>query len=266
MRRGGGAREVSESVMTLLVTEAAHHMAATQKKGDEYLMSSLESIGFRTGVGQIERHMHETPHLHYLQEADGGALEAVKLLWKDLWMAVFKQDSLRPTCNKNRRGVYSLRASGFRWLQHVMHLHEGQYAPGMRCVLVKETVVPDAEGAPRAYPAGTRAVIVHVPPAQHTMTPAPVAQVDVSIEGLVATVDTAHLDVDSPPRLNPHALLFIPSGLIRGWLYGLGIVARVEPKFVDPKVNDTAAPPQPPTAARQLHVVFDITTEPGKLS
>ncbi|KAI1247472.1 hypothetical protein MGN70_011362 [Eutypa lata] len=65
----------------------------------------LETLGYRVGMGLVERFSRDRPRFH-------DALDAIKFVCKDLWMLVFRKqvDNLKT----NHRGVYVLTDNAFR--------------------------------------------------------------------------------------------------------------------------------------------------------
>ncbi|RYO80305.1 hypothetical protein DL766_003226 [Monosporascus sp. MC13-8B] len=70
----------------------------------------LEALGYRVGMGLVERFSRDRPRFH-------DALDAIKFVCKDLWMLVFRKqvDNLKT----NHRGVYVLTDNAFRPLSRM---------------------------------------------------------------------------------------------------------------------------------------------------
>ncbi|RYP07266.1 hypothetical protein DL765_009218 [Monosporascus sp. GIB2] len=70
----------------------------------------LEGLGYRVGIGLVERFSRDRPRFH-------DALDAIKFVCKDLWMLVFRKqvDNLKT----NHRGVYVLTDNTFRPLSRM---------------------------------------------------------------------------------------------------------------------------------------------------
>ncbi|KAJ9436440.1 hypothetical protein DIPPA_26668 [Diplonema papillatum] len=229
-------REVSESILDLLVTEAAHSFL--RQKGNnnhEEIFQNLEAIGFRVGAGMMERLMRDKPLMHLQgssssQQKPQGPTDAIKLICRDFWPLAFRKqiDGLR----MNNQGIYILNDKSFKWLRHVTHTREEMYYPGIRAVLNKETQLGSHK-----YPPGTQMVILK----QGAAVGKPASTVEADVDGTTYTIDVTSIDVDSPPRINPKLLMYLPAGMLQGALYAIDVIATVKGQLSDKGVSFTTS-------------------------
>eukprot|EP01059_Diplonema_ambulator_P031932 TRINITY_DN6024_c0_g1_i1.p1 TRINITY_DN6024_c0_g1~~TRINITY_DN6024_c0_g1_i1.p1 ORF type:complete len:237 (+),score=40.10 TRINITY_DN6024_c0_g1_i1:31-711(+) len=218
-------KDVTESVMELLMTEAAYHYASLKEDKAE-MFHSLDSLGFRAGNAVMERMMKDKQLMQLQGEKP---TEAVKLICRDFWSLAFKKqtDGLK----MNKQGTYILKDKNFNLLKHITHQKEEVYQPGMRGVITAETTVDG-----KRYTPGTKMVITKIVNAK-----AGAEVVECVTEGVTMTLTAGSFEVDSPARINPEYLLYIPAGMLRGALYAIGVIASVKPHLVDRAVEFTVA-------------------------
>ncbi|KAI0389993.1 transport protein particle component [Xylariaceae sp. FL0594] len=113
---GGRGNEETGSTTSTAVTRSST-AAGTGRKSRldedeerEAVFFRLESLGYRVGLGLVERFSRDRPRFT-------DALDAIKFVCKDLWMLVFKKqvDNLKT----NHRGVYVLTDNSFRPLSRM---------------------------------------------------------------------------------------------------------------------------------------------------
>ncbi|KAI2642556.1 BET3 family protein [Xylaria nigripes] len=116
VNEGAGSTDKSTGTISTAPATAGTGMAAGKKsKMDEdeereAVFFRLESLGYRVGLGLVERFSRDRPRFT-------DTLDAIKFVCKDLWMLVFKKqiDNLKT----NHRGVYVLTDHAFRPLSRV---------------------------------------------------------------------------------------------------------------------------------------------------
>eukprot|EP01061_Rhynchopus_euleeides_P040733 TRINITY_DN7018_c0_g4_i1.p2 TRINITY_DN7018_c0_g4~~TRINITY_DN7018_c0_g4_i1.p2 ORF type:complete len:245 (+),score=61.70 TRINITY_DN7018_c0_g4_i1:353-1087(+) len=225
-------KEVSESAMVMLVVEASQHLlnnVVREGGSDDLLIRRQEAMGFRIGVAVTERLMRDKP-LMKLSRRDEPK-ELVRLLCREFWPYAFNKqmDGLR----MNKQGdVFIVRANNFKYLQHISCGQMQLYAPGTRGVLAKEVTLDG-----RTFPVGSKILLTKQltlgSGSKSVVHAADDATFEAMVEGNLVTVDLDDIWVDTPPRLNPNALLHMPAGMLRGAMYALGVVAAVEPQRKD---------------------------------
>ncbi|KAI0024871.1 transport protein particle component [Xylariomycetidae sp. FL0641] len=104
------AKSENRKSTTTTVTSPPPASARTATKMDddeerEAVFFRLEALGYRVGLGLVERFSRDRPRFN-------DTLDAIKFVCKDLWMLVFKKqvDNLKT----NHRGVYVLSDHAFR--------------------------------------------------------------------------------------------------------------------------------------------------------
>ncbi|KAI1281269.1 BET3 family protein [Xylaria sp. FL0933] len=111
------AGSVSASAGTTSTTHGTSSASATGRKSKldedeerEAVFYRLEGLGYRVGLGLVERFSRDRPRFT-------DTLDAIKFVCKDLWMLVFKKqvDNLKT----NHRGVYVLTDHAFRPLSRM---------------------------------------------------------------------------------------------------------------------------------------------------
>ncbi|KAI0816236.1 BET3 family protein [Xylaria sp. FL0064] len=111
------AGSVSASADTISTTHETASASATGRKSKldedeerEAVFYRLEGLGYRVGLGLVERFSRDRPRFT-------DTLDAIKFVCKDLWMLVFKKqvDNLKT----NHRGVYVLTDHAFRPLSRM---------------------------------------------------------------------------------------------------------------------------------------------------
>ncbi|KAI1353150.1 BET3 family protein [Xylaria sp. FL0043] len=111
------AGSVSASAGTISTTHGTASASATGRKSKldedeerEAVFYRLEGLGYRVGLGLVERFSRDRPRFT-------DTLDAIKFVCKDLWMLVFKKqvDNLKT----NHRGVYVLTDHAFRPLSRM---------------------------------------------------------------------------------------------------------------------------------------------------
>ena len=90
-------KEVAESLLDLLVTEAAHSIWRKKKHDKEAMERSLERLGFRVGVAMMERLMKDKGLMVLQGERP---TDAIRLLCRDFWGLAFKKITDRLRMNK----------------------------------------------------------------------------------------------------------------------------------------------------------------------
>ncbi|KAI0105572.1 BET3 family protein [Nemania sp. FL0031] len=105
-----GAGSVSTTAGTASTAPGTASVTGRKSKLDEdeereAVFYRLESLGYRVGLGLVERFSRDRPRFT-------DTLDAIKFVCKDLWMLVFKKqvDNLKT----NHRGVYVLTDHAFR--------------------------------------------------------------------------------------------------------------------------------------------------------
>ncbi|KAI1117124.1 BET3 family protein [Nemania sp. NC0429] len=119
---GSGSVGASAGTTTTTTTSAAAPSTARKSKLDEdeereAVFFRLEGLGYRVGLGLVERFSRDRPRFT-------DTLDAIKFVCKDLWMLVFKKqvDNLKT----NHRGVYVLTDHAFRPLSRMSSDAGGQ--------------------------------------------------------------------------------------------------------------------------------------------
>eukprot|EP01060_Flectonema_neradi_P007743 TRINITY_DN15451_c0_g1_i1.p1 TRINITY_DN15451_c0_g1~~TRINITY_DN15451_c0_g1_i1.p1 ORF type:complete len:233 (+),score=44.79 TRINITY_DN15451_c0_g1_i1:2-700(+) len=205
-------KEVAESLLDLLVTEAAYSIWRKHKDDKEAVAHSLEKLGFRIGVAMMERLMKDKPIMALQGERP---TDAIKLLCRDFWGLAFKKitDRLR----MNKQGIYIVLDKDFKWLRHITHKVEEEYPLGS-----KVTITGEGQGVP----AGTKGTIISYSAGHNT--------VEVECENQIVSVSTNNIMTDYPARINPKTLLHIPSGMLRGALFAVDVPVTVEATILNP--------------------------------
>ncbi|KAI1131573.1 BET3 family protein [Nemania abortiva] len=117
-----GTGSVSTSAGTMSTAPGTASATGRKSKLDEdeereAVFFRLESLGYRVGLGLVERFSRDRPRFT-------DTLDAIKFVCKDLWMLVFKKqvDNLKT----NHRGVYVLTDHAFRPLSRMSSDAGGQ--------------------------------------------------------------------------------------------------------------------------------------------
>ncbi|KAI1180218.1 BET3 family protein [Nemania sp. FL0916] len=115
---GGGKKKNNEEVGSVSSTAAGTVSTAGRRSKSkldedeerEAVFFRLEGLGYRVGLGLVERFSRDRPRFT-------DTLDAIKFVCKDLWMLVFKKqvDNLKT----NHRGVYVLTDHAFRPLSRM---------------------------------------------------------------------------------------------------------------------------------------------------
>ncbi|KAK7750965.1 hypothetical protein SLS62_007098 [Diatrype stigma] len=103
-RGGGGGGNARNSSASATATVSTSRLLDEDEERDAVFFR-LEALGYRVGLGLVERFSRDRPRFH-------DALDAIKFVCKDLWMLVFRKqvDNLKT----NHRGVYVLTDNSFR--------------------------------------------------------------------------------------------------------------------------------------------------------
>ncbi|KAH7390570.1 transport protein particle component, partial [Pyrenochaeta sp. MPI-SDFR-AT-0127] len=117
-----------------------------EEEAREAVFHRLESLGYRVGLGVVERFSRDAPR-------PTTPLDAIKFLCKDLWTLLFRKqiDNLKT----NHRGIYVLTDNTFKPLTR-MSFDTKKYDAAMQAALVQQTGDPalgrDANSQARVQP------------------------------------------------------------------------------------------------------------------
>ncbi|KAF2273786.1 transport protein particle component [Westerdykella ornata] len=195
---GAGERTAGPATTTVMDEEEAR----------EAVFHRLESLGYRVGLGIVERVSRNTPR-------PTTPLDTIKFLCKDLWTLLFRKqiDNLKT----NHRGIYVLTDHSFKPLSRMSFDTRRPPPVAASASAAAQAQLP----APNAATSTTTAT----PDPASSTTGLGALGLGAGAGGAVVPVPSGFVGPQGLAQVQP--FLYFPAGLIRGCLASLGIQASV---------------------------------------
>eukprot|EP01065_Artemidia_motanka_P052692 TRINITY_DN9588_c1_g1_i2.p2 TRINITY_DN9588_c1_g1~~TRINITY_DN9588_c1_g1_i2.p2 ORF type:complete len:212 (+),score=53.57 TRINITY_DN9588_c1_g1_i2:207-842(+) len=199
--------------------EAVHHFTQKMRASPDGAFHSLEWMGFRIGHGWAERSARDLP----LSNGSTRTLDAIKHVCKELWKVFFKRPANGLRWNK--KDTYIVVDEEFRWLRSVSHTAAEKWVPGQSVVVTRNIEFQSGAGIAE----GTTVTVIRYPGDES-------GTVEVELKS-GKRYDAKEKDLTvpdgDPVRIDPVGFLSMPCGIIRGYLYAVGVPATVEAKVAN---------------------------------